>query len=424
MGDQSAAPAGDRIEALDFVRGAALLGILLLNITGFGLPDSYNNPANAGGSTGADLWSWIVIQVGFEGTQRALFAILFGAGAILFTRRIEARGGDSAPLWFRRNIWLIVFGLVNGYLLLWYGDILFSYGVLAFGLYAFRHIAPRRLLALGIAMLVASAAWNLWDATLMLDAERAARPALEAQASGEELTPAQVSAIERWDAERVEYESSAESMQADIEARTRGYAAAFPYLARITYYFQTWGTIRYFFDAFGMMLIGMGLYGLGVLTLERPGSVYLAMAAIGYGIGIPVNIIEVKHVIDGGFAASAFAEANISYDLGRLPLTMGHLGLLLLLVRSGALAALRRAIAAVGRMALTSYMMQSVICGILFLGLGWYGQLQRHELYYVVAAIWAFQIAFATLWLRMFRFGPVEYVWRWLTYGNRPPMAR
>ncbi|SMF67932.1 DUF418 domain-containing protein [Allosphingosinicella indica] len=424
MGEQSAAPARDRIEALDFVRGAALLGILLLNITGFGLPDSYVNPANAGGSSGPDLWSWIVIQVGFEGTQRALFAILFGAGAILFTRNLEAKGGDSAPLWFRRNFWLIVFGMVNGYLLLWFGDILFSYGVIAFGLYAFRHMAPKRLLALGLAMLVASAAWNLWDATLMLNAERAARPAIEAQAAGEELSPAQTAALERWDAERVEYESSADSMQADIKARTQGYAAAFPYLARITYYFQTWGLIRYFFDAFGMMLIGMGLFGLGVLTLERPGSVYLAMVAIGYGIGIPVNIIETKHVIDGAFAASAFAEANISYDLGRLPLTMGHLGLLLLFVRLGAIPALRRALAAVGRMALTSYMMQSAICGILFLGLGWYGQLQRHELYYIVAAIWAFQIAFAVLWLARFRFGPMEYVWRWLTYGARPPMKR
>ena len=93
-----AAPAAQRIEALDFVRGVALCGILLMNITGFGLPDAYANPANAGGATGANLWAWIVTEMGFEGTQRALFSMLFGASAILLTSRLEAaRAGPTPP---------------------------------------------------------------------------------------------------------------------------------------------------------------------------------------------------------------------------------------------------------------------------------------------------------------------------------------
>ena len=92
-----AAPTAQRIEALDFVRGVALFGILLMNITGFGLPDAYVNPTNAGGAEGANLWVWIVTQMGFEGTQRALFSMLFGASVILFTSRLEAAGRPTRP---------------------------------------------------------------------------------------------------------------------------------------------------------------------------------------------------------------------------------------------------------------------------------------------------------------------------------------
>jgi uncharacterized protein len=123
---ERAAPTSHRIIALDFVRGAALFGILLMNITAFGMVgQAYGDPTVAGGAEGANLWSWIITQVGFEGTQRGLFSILFGAGVILFTSRLEAAGrSDTADIYFRRNMWLVGFGLLNGFLLLWSGDIL------------------------------------------------------------------------------------------------------------------------------------------------------------------------------------------------------------------------------------------------------------------------------------------------------------
>ena len=105
-------------------------------------------------------------------------------------------------------------------------------------------------------------------------------------------------------------------------------------------------------------------------------------------------------------------------------MTIGHLGLLLLFVRSGWLRIVRRAFAAVGRMAITNYLMHSAICLVLFILLGWYGQLERHQLYYVVLAIWAFQLLFSTLWLKLYRFGPVEWLWRSLTYMKLQPMRR
>jgi uncharacterized protein len=172
------------------------------------------------------------------------------------------------------------------------------------------------------------------------------------------------------------------------------------------------------------MLIGMGLFRLGVLTLERRTGLYLAMVLGGYAVGLLTNAWETRHIIDGGFSARAFTEVKTTYDLGRLGMTVGHLGLLLLFARSGVMRRLRRAVAAVGRMAITHYLMQSAICLVLFILMGKYGQLERHQLYYVVFAIWAFQLVFSPLWLKYFKFGPVEWLWRSLTYLKLQPMRR
>ena len=172
------------------------------------------------------------------------------------------------------------------------------------------------------------------------------------------------------------------------------------------------------------MLIGMALFRLGVLTLHRRTGVYVGMMLGGYAIGLTVNFLETSWIIGHQFSAVSFAEANVTYDVGRLAMTIGHLGALLLFARSGLLGWLRSAFAAVGRMAVTNYLMHSAICLILFVLMGWYGQLERHQLYYVVGAIWVFQLVFSPLWLRVFRFGPIEWLWRWLTYLKRPPLLR
>ena len=419
------APAARRIEALYFVRGVALCGILLMNITGFGLPDAYTNPMNSGGATGANLWAWIITQIGFEGTQRALFSMLFGASAILLTSRLEASGRtDAADIYMRRNLWLIGFGFVNAFVFLWFGDILYAYGVIALFLFAFRKMAVKWLLVVGIGALIAGAAWNAYDTRALLTKHDAFAAASAARAGGAAASQARQDAISAWEEARGEFESTPQDIADAVEARTSGYWPAFKRTATINAYFQTWFLYRYFFDIFGMMAIGMALFRMGVLTLERPARLYWAMLALGYAAGITVNVLETRWIMDHHYSAVAFAQANISYDLGRLAMTVGHLGALLLFVRSGTLAWLRRAFAAVGQMAVTNYLTHSVVCGILFIGLKWYNTLERHELYYVVFAIWAAQLAISPLWLRHYRFGPVEWLWRSLTYMQRQPMRR
>ena len=420
-----AAPAARRIEALDFVRGIALLGILLINITGLGLADAQVNPVNAGGAEGANLLVWIVMQIGVEGTQRALFSMLFGASAILLVSRLEAAGrGDAADIYMRRNLWLIGFGFVNAYALLWWGDILYAYGIAGLALFPFRKLSARGLLAVGAFVLLLAALWNLHDSVQMLRKHDAAAEAQALLDAGNELSAQQEQAIYAWEDARAGFKAPPENVAAVNERMQAGYWSAFERARQINLVFQTWGTYRFFFDIFGMMLIGMGLYRAGVLTLERRTGLYVAMMAGGYAIGLTVNFLETRWIIDHQFGALAFAQANVSYDLGRLAMTIGHLGALLLFVRSGMLGFVRRAFAAVGRMAFTNYLMHSAIALVLFVGLGWFGQLERHQLYYVVAGIWAFQIAFSMVWLRWFRFGPLEWLWRWLTYLKRPPLRR
>lgn len=424
-GPAPAAPAAQRIEALDFVRGVALCGILLMNITGFGLPDAYTNPQNAGGATGVNLLAWIITEIGFEGTQRGLFSMLFGASVILFTSRLEAQGRtDTADIYMRRNLWLIGFGMINAFVLLWHGDILYTYGITALFLYPFRKLAGKWLMAIGLAALLAGAVWSYCESRNALALYAPYSAAAAARDAGAELTQDQEQAISAWEQQRGNYKSSPDSIADAVREQTGGYWRALVHIAPINVIFQTYGMYRYFFDVFGMMLIGMGLFRLGVLTLERRPALYAAMVLGGYAVGLLTNAWETRHIIDGGFSARAFTEVTTTYDLGRLGMTVGHLGLLLLFVRSNLLRGVRRAFAAVGRMAITNYLMHSAICLVLFILMGWYGQLERHQLYYVVFAIWAFQLVFSPLWLRYFRFGPVEWLWRSLTYLKWQPMRR
>ena len=416
MTEAVAAPTSKRLESLDFIRGCALFGILIMNIVGMGLGPAYDNPTVLGGDQGINLWTWFVINVTFEGTQRALFSILFGAGVILFTDR-----PDSTDAYFRRNLWLIAFGLLNAWLLLWVGDILYFYGLTALFLFAFRKLAGKALLSLGVAAFVLGAAWSgLETVNLLNQHDRAA--------SAEKVPVAKRSEEQKKDIEDWKEKSLAapppaavQKMKKEVQA---GYFSAMKSRGPIISKFESWHAYRYFFDWFGMMMIGMALFKLGVLTLEAPTRIYVAMMVGGYAIGFPLNLYEAYWIMSHGFSGLAYHQANITYDLARLFQTAGHLGLLCLFLRSGLFSWFRGSMAAVGRMALTNYLTHSVIALIIFVFLGYWGELERHQLYYIVVAVWVAQLIISPIWLRHFHFGPVEWLWRYLTYGKAPPFRR
>jgi uncharacterized protein len=418
-----------RIDALDALRGVAVLGILLMNVVGFGLPQAYVDPTVSGGATGADLWAWIATSVFFEGTMRGLFTLLFGASVVLFTSRAEqANPALAADLHVRRMLWLIAFGFVNSHVLLWHGDILFEYGLVGLFLYAFRKARPRTLLAIaacGFAMLLARGAL---DAQELQQLRANAAEAVALQSAGATLSESQQASVDGWNERLAELKPSPEKIQAEVDAMRGGFWNSWRHVTEVIQWWRTVFMYEYaFLESFSTMLIGIALFGLGALQGRWSTRGYMALTLVGYGLGLTINALETLAVVRSGFdPVVVHGLQSSTYELGRLPTTLGHVGLVLLLWRSGAFTAAFRRLAAVGRMAFTNYLTQSLICMLLFTGVGFglYGQLARHQLYYVVAAIWIVQLLWSPWWLARFRYGPFEWLWRSLTYREWQPLRR
>lgn len=421
-----------RVEALDTLRGVAVLGILIMNIAAFGLLlPAYFNPHADGGGTGINLQVFEVVTVLFEGTMRGMFSLLFGAGIVLLTTRMEDAGAGlmAAEIHFRRMLWMMGFGLIHWILLLWLGEILFAYSMCGLVLFAPRKLAPKVQLAIAGVLLIAAVV----HAQMAYSETRTAfddyTAAAQAKAAGATLDKEQEGAIEGWE-ERVGETVPDEESVAFFEGYHSGsWWNAVTGQFDLSFTFQ-WSHFPEYalLDMIPFMLIGMALLKLGVLTGSAPMRVYLAMVVAGYAIGIPLGIYEVGLLVAAEFAPLAVAESERTYQLSRLAMLVGHLGLLLVIIKAGVLKPVQRALAAVGQMALTNYVMQTVICTALFyefaFGLGLYSALERYQLYYVVGAIWAAELVWSPIWLRYFRFGPLEWLWRSLTYWKPQPMRR
>ena len=417
----------ERIGMLDATRGIAVLGILIMNVTGFGLPRAYDDPTNWGGAEGINLTTWRVVALFFEGTMRGLFTLLFGAGALLFLQRHAARNPGLLPadLYFRRTMWLIVFGLVNAYLLLWPGDILYYYGVVGLLLFVFRNVTPRKLVAAAAVIMILQTSVTVTEWYGYREASAAAAAAQDARTSGRVLTEAQSQAIEDLASTNEQFKPALDQLEREVSRVRKSYLSAFGVVAPESWHYETTFFLQHgLLESLGMMLLGMALLRYGVLTGAASRRVYATMLLVGYAIGLIVNLFETANLMRDEFSVASLIASYLTYDLGRIPMTLGHIGLIGLLYQVAAQSAAMRNLGAVGQMALTNYLMQSVICMFLFTGAGlaWYGHLQRHELYYVVAAIWVVQMIWSPLWLRRFRFGPAEWLWRSLTYCKRQPM--
>jgi uncharacterized protein len=419
---------GERLSSLDVLRGCAVLGILTMNIVAFALPSyAYWDPTIYGGDSGLNLLAWFANGVLFDGRTRSLFAMLFGAGLILMSGRSQARGSESQfyDIYFRRNLWLIFFGAVHGYLLLWPGDVLFWYGVCALFLFPFRETSVKRLILIGavlLTVLVPKAFFEMRD----FEKKRTEAAAADAVAAeGRELTKEQEEAQTAWKEELKQVKPGPEEIQKEIAIMQGGYGKIFKRLASWTAMAESTGLYREgFWDSGGMMFLGMALMRLGIFTAARRFRFYAWMAVVGYGIGLPLSALVGYDIVLHNFDPIRMWVAYLTYQPLRLFVTLGHIGLIMLICKAGLLKWLTSRLAAVGRMALTNYLSQTIICTLLFYGYGFglYGKLERHELFYVVLGIWAFQLTVSPIWLRHFRFGPFEWIWRSLTYQKRQPM--
>lgn len=418
-------PGQERLRALDVARGVAVLGILLMNIWAFAGPQAFfDYPLAIADSPGNPVATWVVIHTLFEGTQRALLSLLFGAGAMLSLTRLEARGapGTARGIYYRRTFALIALGLVNAYIFLWPADILFVYGLAGLCLYPLRRLRTPVLLAIVLVALAIPASIRAVEIGNLRALEAASTAALASRAAGVEPDKAGLAAIADWEKKlkKARPDPADEKMAGDIRTMQSGsLAEIFVSQAKVSIILQTIVTVKWWFlDALAMMITGMLLYRSGILTRPAPRRRYLAILGAGLAVGLPLAVWQTSSVLASGFHPLAIETAKLGIDVRRFALAMGYLALVLWFCQSAYGEAIKRSLAAVGRMALTNYLGQSIVGGLIFygFGLGMYGRITGYQLYGVVLLIWAVEIAWSLWWLRHFRIGPFEWLWRSVTY--------
>ncbi|GAO43538.1 DUF418 domain-containing protein [Flavihumibacter petaseus] len=422
----------ERIRTIDMIRGVALLGILLMNIPGFGMHWSNFITILKGSRINADYQTFLVVITFFEGTMRGLFSMLFGAGMILFMRNKEdAPGGATvSEYYFRRLLWLVGFGLINAFIFLWNGDILFFYGLCGMLLFPFRNLAPAKLVVvvlvcLGVGMLKQQASHN--D---LQDKRVAFLEAKKAEKAHRTLTADQKEAISAWQGIEKNY-FTFDSAQAkkDIAKMHGSYGSVYRFLIPQNANIETFLTYHGSWDILTMMFLGMALFGWGYFSDKCSSGTYALGVLIGYGFGFLVSWTHFKGLYQDGLNLGAYVDRyrvthQLLYDLKRMFISTGHAALVILVFRSRLVPWLMHALGCVGQMAFTNYLMQSIICSTFFdgFGLDQYHRLRFYQLYYVVGSVWLFQLIVSPIWLHYFRFGPFEWLWRSLTYWKLQPM--
>ncbi|MFQ5512309.1 MAG: DUF418 domain-containing protein [Candidatus Krumholzibacteriia bacterium] len=398
-------PASERIASLDVLRGFAVLGILIVNIQSFAMIDAaYFNPSAWGSMEGSNGVVAAMTHILADQKFMTLFAMLFGAGVVLMTARREEKGQPSKRLHQRRMTVLLAFGLLHAYGI-WHGDILVPYALCGFIVYPFRKRSPKFLIAAGILAIAVASAVSLLSGWSM----------------------------QYWSAEQLgefkaEWHPGGDLLSRELSAMRGGLVEQLRHRAPEAFEFQlfvflVWGVWR----AGGLMLAGMGLFKLGVLSARRSRRFYATLAALGVGVGLPVT--------GWGWYRNVQAEWDIEYSFffgsqynywASLVVSLGWLGMVMLVCKSSVLRWAKASLAAAGRMALSNYIGQSVICTAIFYGhgLGYFGRVDRLGQLAIVASVWAVQLAVSPLWLRYYRYGPLEWLWRSLTYGRAPAMRR
>ena len=401
-----------RIQSLDVVRGVAVMGILLLNIVSFGMPEAaYFNPRAYGGWQGADLWAYLVNFVLFDGKMRGLFSFLFGASMLLVIERAEESGRSPARTHYLRMIWLFVFGFAH-LLFVWHGDILTHYALLGMIAFAMRNLPVPRLIILGV-MLVCLSTLLFSGLPFMLHQLQ-----LPAANPGE--------AAEKAKMLHDFVNGFGVPSAGEIASQLTLYRSDYAHILddRISDTAMIPATLVLFGpETLAYMLFGMAGLRSGMLGGEWTAGRYAKWLIVCWGIALPVYVALAAYLVREQFDMFAVTLAVMALATPVRPLMfVGWACLILLLARTGG--ALTGRIAAAGRMAFTNYLMTSLICTTFFYGygLGWFGHLSRWQLYPVVLAVWVLMLLWSKPWLARFRFGPFEWLWRSLARGRLQPM--
>ena len=388
-----------RYHSLDLIRGIAVLAILIVNIWAFAMPfAAYMNPPIWGDLSGWNQLVWLFSFVLVQEKFITMFSILFGAGVALFAEHAQSKGHSVATLHYRRMVVLLFFGLVHAYGI-WSGDILVPYAVLGMILFWFLPLKSKGVLISAISLIAVGLLLILLFGFSM-----------------QKMPAEDLAEIQR------SWSPTEQAIAKELASLRSDYLSQWSTRATNTFELQTIMLSFYSFRLLAQMLIGVYLYRSGFLTGRLNDSTYVGIMMVGFGLGLPMAYTGASQLLAHNFAFEyAMGTGQLWNNIGSLLMAFGYMSLFLLWHRRGGLQRVRRALENTGRMAFTIYISSSVICSFIFYGhgLGLIGQIERWQQLLLALTICLLLTVFAAFWLQRFRQGPLEALWRRLTYGRR-----
>lgn len=405
----------ERIGSLDFLRGIAILGILVMNIEAFSYPEPMS-PFKYGFESEVDrtvrFWVYFLAQ----GKFFSMFTLLFGVGFYIFLERLEKKnyGLRAMDIYARRLLWLFIIGIFHAYLI-WNHDVLYHYAACGFFLFPFRTFRIRQLLVT-LLVPVGILLYHSWTTTSENRKQQQDYNRLiqigESRRSEEDRGK-----IARWEDKTREKESEVWDRVIPRQSLVESWKANARYTrvheGKIFYHFA-------FFRTFMMMLLGVLLYKSGIFRDYRKYRYYWGFTGSLLLFALVINYLWYEH--------QTYAYFKPVTGIWKGLLTTFHseaLGVAYVLVLNGLyqkyLDKLKfKPLSMAGKMALTNYISQSIICGLIFYGYGFaqFNRYSRSELLLWVGGIWTVQLIISSLWMRHFSQGPLEWLWRKLTYRS------
>jgi len=388
-----------RVASIDVLRGVAVLAMAVANVPSFATVYAARaNPTAYGTLEGADWWAWLVSYVLIDGRFTAIFGVTFGAGIAILTERYERAGLRVAQIHYRRMAALLGIGLVHAYLL-WYGDFLVCLALCGCVAFMYRDMPPRKLFVIGILIMAV--------ATLV---------AIQAAWTMPSWSVEQMARLRHF------WAPTAEDLHHEINAYRGGWFAQMSQRVPAAVTSETLAFAgRWFWQMTGLMLIGMSVYRLGILHAAWSAKFYGTVALVGFGVGIPLVLSGVRANFASGWELrrAMVLDGTVNYWGGFL-VGAAWVAVVMLVCRLGVRL---RAVASVGRLALSNYLLQSVLFTTVFYGhgLGRFAGIGRAGQLIIALAVSALGLVVSVVWMRYFTVGPVEWLWRSVTLGRRIP---
>lgn len=384
----------NRIHSLDLIRGFAVLGILIMNITSFSqISMAYMNPTIGAGLEGYNQYFHGFNYIFADTRFMSIFSILFGAGVVLFTQRIEAKGRRVVALHYKRMFWLLIFGLIHAYFI-WAGDILVAYAICGSLVFFFRKKSIRTLLIMTVILFLIPICLNYMTYYGMPE------EALESTFAF--------------------FYPSTEQIAAQTKIMQGSYIEQMPLRIENALELQT---LVFMIDTFwrtsAMMLLGMILYRKGILSGDNSTAYYKNMIWVGFVPGLIISSVGLNQVYSSDWSGAYVMNIGANYKfVSGLLMALGYIGLVIWIYKKGIFKKLQNRLQATGRMAFTNYIGMSVICTLIFNGhgLGLFGTFDRLQQFLIVMGVWVIMLIISPKVLKKYQFGPLESMWRKLTY--------